>query len=155
MQVKRILKTGAIALVIVVLLGAVAFGALLWHIHASARRYCAIAQAAHPHPGDDVAALIDFMKSGEHSLRERNLAVWTLGRLRDPAALPALESFYTGGKCDHDTRLCQGELHKAITLCGGTPRPLSEPGPETDEQKQRGDSREGRRGLFVRASWLT
>jgi hypothetical protein len=145
MQVKRMLKTAAIALAIVVLLGGMVFGALLWQLHASVKQYCAIAQAAHPHPGDDVAALIDFMKSDTHSLRERNLAVWTLGRLRDPAALPALESFYTGGPCDHDTRLCQGELHKAIALCGGTPRPSSEPGPETDEQKQRGDSREGRR----------
>ena len=136
MQVKRVLRTGLIVLAVLVCLGGAACGALLWHIHASIGRYCSVAQAAHPHPGDDVASLIDFMKSDDHSLRERNLAVWTLGRLRDSAALPALESFYTGEKCDHDTQLCQGELWKAIVLCGGTPHPRHQRRPETVEQGQ-------------------
>mgnify|MGYP000218033278 CR=1 FL=1 len=136
MQVKRMLRTGAIVLAVLACLGGAACGALLWHIHASVERYCSVAQAAHPHPGDDVAALIDFVKSDEHSLADRNLAVWTLGRLRDSAALPALESFYTGGECDHDTRLCQGELWKAIVLCGGTPQPRHEGRPQTVEQEQ-------------------
>jgi len=136
MQTKRILRTGAIVLAVLVCLGGVACGALLWHIHASVKRTCSIAQAVHPHPGDDVASLIDFMKSDDHSLRERNLAVWTLGRLRDSAALPALESFYTGEECDHDTQLCQHELQKAITLCGGTPHPWDKRRPGTVEQEQ-------------------
>ena len=135
MQVKRVLRTGLIVLAVLVCLGGAACGAVLWHIHASVGRYCSMAQAAHPHPGNDVAALIDFMDSDTHSLRERNLAVWTLGRLRDSAALPALESFYTGDECDHDAQLCQGELHKAITLCGGTPHPGHKRKPETVERE--------------------
>lgn len=121
MQTKRILRIGAIALVVFICLGGAAYGALLWHIHQCAERYCAVAQEAHPHPGDNIASLIDFMNCEDHSLRQRNRAIWTLGHLRDPAALPALESVYTGEECDHDTQLCQHELEKAITLCGGTP----------------------------------
>ena len=123
MQTKRTLRIAAIVLVVLACLGGVAYGAMLWHIHAFAQQHRSIAQKAHPHPGDDVASLIDFMRSDDHSLRQRNLAVWTLGRLRDPAALPALASVYTGGECHHDTQLCQHELQKAIRLCGGTPRP--------------------------------
>ena len=136
MQTKRVLKNAAIVLAVLICLGGVACGSLLWHIHASVGQYCSMAQAAHPHPGDDVASLIDFMKSDEHSLRERNLAVWTLGRLRDSAALPALEPFYTGEECDHDTQLCQGELHKAIALCGGTPHLRHKRRAGTVEQEQ-------------------
>jgi len=145
MQIKRLLRATVVVFVVMGGVGSIALGALLWHIHASVRRYSAVAQAAHPHPGDDVASLIDFVKSDEHSLRERNLAVWTLGRLRDPAALPVFESFYTGGPCDHDTQLCQGELHKAIVLCGGTPEPSDKSAAETAERETRGDRREGRR----------
>lgn len=83
-----------------------ALGAVRWRIHRSCREHIAVAQRAHPHSGDDVAALSDFMNSDSHSIRERNLAVWTLGRLGDPVALLVLESAYTGGLCDHDEHLC-------------------------------------------------
>jgi hypothetical protein len=63
------------------------------------------------------------VNSDVHPLRERNLAVWTLGRLRDRRALPSLTAAYTGDLCDHDKTLCQYELEKAIKLCGGTPEP--------------------------------
>ena len=123
MQSKRMLKTAVIVLGVFLCLGGAAYGAILWHIHNCAEQYCAVAQQAHPHPSDDIASLSDFMNSEDHSLRERNLATWTLGQRRDPAALPALESVYTAQECDHDTQLCQHELRKAIKLCGGTPRP--------------------------------
>jgi len=122
MRTKRILKIGGIVLVLCVVLGGAALGVILWRIHRSVQEHCAIAQEAHPHPGDDVTALVEFMKSDAHPLRERNLTIWTLGRLRDPKALPALESVYTGELCEHDKFLCQYELEKAIKLCGGTPR---------------------------------
>lgn len=102
---------------------AIALVAITWHINRAVRECCSIAQKAHPHPGDDVAALIDFIDSNSHSLRERNSAVWALGRLRDHKALPALEPFYNGMPCDHDKKLCQHELEKAIRLCGGAPKP--------------------------------
>ena len=128
MQTKRILRIGAIVLVVFACLGGVACGAILWHINQCAERYCAVAQEAHPHPGDDMASLIDYMNCEDHPLRQRNLAIWTLGHLRDPAALPALQSVYTGQECDHSTQLCQYELAKAITLCGGTPDPPGKTG---------------------------
>ncbi|OAD21293.1 hypothetical protein THIOM_002945, partial [Candidatus Thiomargarita nelsonii] len=55
------------------------FGAIFWYIEFSVQEICVIAQQAHP--GDDLAALIVYMNSEEHSLKERNLAVWALGRL--------------------------------------------------------------------------
>ena len=107
-----------------VLLCGAAFGAVAWRIRRSVRDNCLLAQQASPHTGDDVTALVDFMNSTEHSLHDRNhKAIWTLGQLRDPKALPALESVYTGDPCDHDNNLCQYALEKAIRLCGGTPNP--------------------------------
>jgi hypothetical protein len=121
---KRAIKIVVSVFVVGVLLCGVALGAILLNIHQSVQANCRVAQQAHPHPGDDVAALIDFMNSTSHSLWDRNhRAIWTLGRLRDPKALPALESVYTGEKCEHNKTLCQGELEKAIKLCGGTPNP--------------------------------
>lgn len=121
MQAKRIVKAGAIVLLVCLVLGGAALGAILWSIHSSVRERCAAAQEAHPHPGDDVSALLDLMRSEAHPLRDRNLAVWTLGRLQDPRALPGLLASYTGAPCDHDRCLCQHELQKAIRRCGGSP----------------------------------
>lgn len=78
------------------------------------------AEAVQQYPGDRVEALIAYVKSDEHSLRKRNLAVWALGQIGDKRALPVLTASYTGGPCDHGSRLCQGELQKAIKLCQGS-----------------------------------
>ena len=111
-------------LVVGVLLCGAALGAIVWNIQQSLHENCSLAQQAHPHPEDDVAALVDFMNSAEHSLWDRNhKAIWALGRLGDAKALSALESVYTGESCDHETGLCQYELEKAIKQCGGTPNP--------------------------------
>ncbi|UCD51787.1 MAG: hypothetical protein JSW27_03970 [Phycisphaerales bacterium] len=80
---------------------------------------CRVAQAAHPHPGDDIAALLDYAGSPAHTLRQRHRAVWALGQARDRRALPCRESCYTGDPCDHEHRLCQCELGKAIECCKG------------------------------------
>jgi hypothetical protein len=77
------------------------------------------AEATSLYPGDRVEALITYVKSEDHSLRKRNLAVWALGQIGDKRALPVLTQFYTGGPCDHSHYLCQGELQKAIKLCQG------------------------------------
>ena len=118
---KRIVITVVVA---GVLLCGAALGAIVWNIHRSVQDNCQLAQQAHPQPGDNVAALVDFMNSTEHSLWDRNhKAIWTLGRLGDSKALSALESVYTGESCDHENNLCQYELAKAIKQCGGTPNP--------------------------------
>jgi hypothetical protein len=123
---KRIVKITVSIVVVGVLFCGAVLGAILWHIHQSVKLNCQSAQHAHPHPGDDVAALIDYMNSENHSLWDRtHRGVWTLGQLRDNRALSALEKVYIG-KCDHYKKLCQYEVRKAVKLCGGTPRPLGE-----------------------------
>jgi hypothetical protein len=70
-------------------------------------------------PGDRVLALMAYVESPKHTLRERNRAVWALGQLGDARALPVLETHFTGRNCEHDRALCQHELRKAIRLCRG------------------------------------
>ena len=104
-------------------LAAIVLSLVLLGIRQGVRGFTAIAQEAHPHPGDDVAALLAFIDSPDHAVAGRNRAVWALGRLRDPRALPRLQALYTGEPCDHDSLLCQWELVKAIRMCGGEPTP--------------------------------
>jgi hypothetical protein len=63
-----------------------------------------------------LAALVDCSRC---VLRERNMAIWALGELRDRHALPVLKAHYTGGRCDHTAGLCQYELGKAIRKIEG------------------------------------
>ena len=121
-KVRKIIATGALVLL---LCAAGGLGLIRWSIQSSLDKWCSIAQASHPHPGDDVSSLMAYVQSDAHSWIERNHAVWALGQARDTRALPVLESHYTGEACDHDHRLCQHELYKAIKLCQGrTPNPL-------------------------------
>jgi len=96
-----------------------ALGVLRHWIQSDLDKWCMTAQAAHAHLGDDVAAMLDYVQSDRHSLSERNGAVRALGQTRDPRALPVLEGYLTSESCDHDRRLCQHELGKAISLCKG------------------------------------
>jgi hypothetical protein len=93
------------------------YGLIRKNIQSSLNRLCLQAQESHPHPGDDIAALIAYMNSESHELRQRNLAVWALGQLRSSRALSALKEHYTGNRCDHEKNLCQHELKKAIKSC--------------------------------------
>ena len=70
-------------------------------------------------PGDRVPALMAYVESPAHPMRDRNRAVWALGQLGDARALPLLEKHFTGRECEHDRALCQHELRKAIRLCRG------------------------------------
>jgi hypothetical protein len=70
--------------------------------------------------GDRIRGLAPLVDCSRCSLRERDMAVWALGELRDRRALPALKAHYTGGKCDHTRNLCQYELGKAIMKIEGT-----------------------------------
>jgi hypothetical protein len=72
---------------------------------------------------DRVVALVAFLESDRNGFRDRNLAVWALGQLGDPRALPVLRKYYTGEprRENLDRELSQHELRKAIRACqGGT-----------------------------------
>jgi hypothetical protein len=114
-SVKRVIGVLLVGLV----LCAAALGYVRQWIQSDLERWCRTAQAAHPHPGDDVAALLDYVQSDAHCLRDRNHAVWALGQARDPRALSVLEGYVTGEPCDHARGLCQHELGKAVALCQG------------------------------------
>jgi len=119
MRFQRRTKLIVVGVGVCLLLCAFALGLLRWSIQSSLDGLCATAQEAHPRPGDHVAALVAYVESPSHGLRQRNRAVWALGQACDERALPVLKRFFTGGKCDHDRRLCQHELAKAIKLCRG------------------------------------
>ncbi|UCC98642.1 MAG: HEAT repeat domain-containing protein [Phycisphaerales bacterium] len=78
------------------------------------------AEATEAYPGDRIEALMKYAGSENHSLRQRNRAVWALGQIGDERALPALRQWYVGGPCDHDNSLCQRELQTAIKGCEGS-----------------------------------
>lgn len=88
-----------------------------WNISSAVKRISA--QATQEYLGDRVEALIAYMQSEKHSLRNRNRAIWALGQIGDVRALPVLEKFYMGEPCNHDKYLCQRELRKAIEMCKG------------------------------------
>ena len=111
---KRLIGRGAaIALVLVAAAGL----ATVWLIGSGV--HAASEAALLEQPGDRVLALIAYVESPKHTLRDRNRAIWALGQLGDARALPVLEKSYTGRDCDHARALCQYELRKAIRLCRG------------------------------------
>ena len=75
------------------------------------------AEAMRQYPGDRIEAVLAYIESDKHSMRERNKAVWALGYLGDKRAVPVLKKHLTGEPCEHDKYLCQGELVKAIKKC--------------------------------------
>jgi hypothetical protein len=110
--VKKVLVYGTLSCLVFLL---VAFVMLFWSIRSSIKEISA--EAAQLYPGDRIEALITYVKDENRSLRQRNRAVWALGQIGDKRALPVLTASYTGGPCDHDNFLCQGELQKAIKKC--------------------------------------
>ena len=93
------------------------YGMACWNIGTGVKSINS--EALEIYPGNGVSALMKYADSGNHNLRKRNRAVWALGQLGDPMALPVLVKHYTGGPCDHTKFLCQHELKKAIKLCKG------------------------------------
>jgi len=72
-------------------------------------------QSAQSHfPGKRVDALIALVQCEPCSLENKNRAVWALGQLDDPRALPVLEKYYTGKPCNHRTTICQEKLRIAL-----------------------------------------
>ena len=110
--IKKVILYGTLSTLAFLL---VAFVMIWWSLSSSIKDISA--EATSLYPGDRVEALMAYVESENHSLRQRNLAVWALGQIGDQRALPVLEKSYTGGPCDHDNFLCQGELQKAIKKC--------------------------------------
>lgn len=72
--------------------------------------------------GDCVPALITQLEDESRGFRVRNHAIWALGQLGDPRALPVLQNYYTGNIPDRealDGTISQYELKKAINLTSG------------------------------------
>jgi hypothetical protein len=70
--------------------------------------------------GDRVTGLARLVDCEGCSLKERDMAVWALGEVRDRRALTVLRAHYTGARCNHAADLCQYELGKAIMKIEGT-----------------------------------
>jgi len=72
--------------------------------------------------GDCTDALIGLLQDESNSFRSRNRAIWALGQLGNPKALPVLESYYTGNIPERESQnqvISQYELKKAVNLAGG------------------------------------
>jgi hypothetical protein len=64
--------------------------------------------------GKRIEALTAMVDCESCSLRDRNYAVWTLGQLDDPRALPVLEKYYAGAKGYQPNNLSQDRLRIAL-----------------------------------------
>lgn len=72
--------------------------------------------------GTCLDSLIMSLQDNTNSFKSRNDAIWALGQIGDPKALPVLQSFYTGNIPDrepYNDTISQYELKKAINLTSG------------------------------------
>ena len=113
-NLKRVLVYGVLSCLVLVL---VMFVVVCFSIRSAVKEMSA--EATKEYPGNRVEALTAYVSSENHSLKKRNRAVWALGQIGDKSALAVLESFFTGGDCEHEKLLCQHELKKAIYSCKG------------------------------------
>jgi hypothetical protein len=65
-------------------------------------------------PGTRVEALIAMLECNSCNTRDRNWAIWALGQLDDPRALPVLEKYYVGIKGNNPQNLDQEKLQDEI-----------------------------------------
>jgi HEAT repeat protein len=86
-KIRKFTATASVTLFLL-LLALLAIDGLL--IGSSVRRFSHAAQSQFP--GKRVEALIALVKCQSCNIRDRNRAVWALGQLDDPRALPVLES---------------------------------------------------------------
>jgi len=72
--------------------------------------------------GSCTQSLISLLEDENRGFRARNSAIWALGQLGNPNALPVLQRFYTGNipnKESLNETISQYELKKAINLTSG------------------------------------
>jgi hypothetical protein len=65
-------------------------------------------------PGTRVDSLIATLECSSCSTQDRNHAIWALGQLDDPRALPVLEKYYVGTKGNNPQNLDQEKLQDEI-----------------------------------------
>ena len=105
-----------ISLAVIIILG---FTSLQVYISLSVNKYVSIAVDKFPDEKGKIFSMINFVKSKDYPLSEKNNMIWAIGRLSDKKALSYLQSIYTGNPCNHSENLCQYEISKAINRCGG------------------------------------
>jgi HEAT repeat protein len=98
-KIRKFTATASVTLFLL-LLALLAIDGLI--IGTSLRRVSRAAQAQFP--GKRVEALIALVNCQSCDIRQRNSAVWALGQLDDPRALPVLESCYSGEHCAYVAR---------------------------------------------------
>ena len=119
MKSSRRIKVVLLGMLVCTGLLGTAYGALYGWIQWDAHRKAQEVMDDYPQAADAVEALVLRMRDENYRMKDRDMAVWALGRLADERALTALEQEYTGKPCKHDTFLCQYELEKAIRRCSG------------------------------------
>lgn len=85
-----IFKTGLLALSVGTL---VVIVVLFWIIYSPVREVSTAAQIQFG--GDRLEALLRYIESDEHSLKEKNHTVWAIGQFGDERAIPILKKFWT------------------------------------------------------------
>ncbi|MCL4366686.1 HEAT repeat domain-containing protein [Patescibacteria group bacterium] len=100
----------------VLLLSVLFLGLGLYTIHRQVESSCQRAKSLYP--GDCVEALLSLVSSEQNTFRERNNAIWALGQIANPRALPTLtildETLAAQTTCSYDEGLCKFEVEKAI-----------------------------------------
>lgn len=88
-------------------------------IHEGVKTACLKAQDEYQE--DCVTSLIKYIQSDNHTIRNRNSAIWALGQLAEKEALLFLyelnKTLPEQKKCSYDDYLCKYEVKKAIKWC--------------------------------------
>jgi hypothetical protein len=114
---KRIILWTIVAL-LAILLGTVCY--TFNQIYRQVNRITAIAKSEFP--GEAVEALSSLIESDLHGFEQKNTAIWALGQLADPEALPLLEQLDAetpedSVPFDRSGGLSKYEIEKAIKWC--------------------------------------
>ncbi len=72
---------------------------------------------------DSIQSLINYINSPNHTLKEKNSAVWALGQFADKKAVPFLTKLSEeltgsdGEELSHNKYICRYEVDKALRWC--------------------------------------
>ena len=109
----RLLKYGILAaLVLFAIFVIVTFSSIYFGV----KEACLLAKSEFP--GDCQTALVQYIESKNHTIREKNTAIWALGQLADTRSVEFLEELEDlippSEKCQHDKHPCSYEIQKAL-----------------------------------------